>query len=143
MSELSVYLVHVETLDEEVRAMFPKSRRDAPNMNCAISLARDLERRERGRVFSVPLARQNLARKLRVGVGTIEHLVRGRAKRIDASIRDRLQALLVRELEQEIARLTHELEIARQGGAHLASDEISEVQTLLAAASSLLNRSAR
>lgn len=123
--------------------MLPKLRKDAPNMTCAISLARDLERRERGRVFSVPLARQNLARKLRVGVGTIEHLVRGRAKRIDANVRDRLQALLVHELEQEIARLSHDLEMARQGGDHLASLEVSEIQTHLAAAAALLNRGAQ
>ena len=69
---------------------------------------------------------------------SVERLVRGRVKRIDASIRDRLQALLVRELESEIARLTHELEIARQRGAHLASEQISEIETHLSRASSLL-----
>jgi chaperonin cofactor prefoldin len=89
------------------------------------------------------MARQNLARKLQVGVSTVEHLVRGRAKIIDANIRDRLQALLVRELEQEIGRLTHDLEIARQTGAHLASDEISEVESHLAAARSLLKGNAQ
>jgi hypothetical protein len=112
--------------------------KDLPKMTCAISIAQTLERKERARVFSVSLARQNLARKLQVGVSTVEHLVRGRAKRIDAVIRDRLQALLVRELESEIVRLTHELEIARQGGTHLASDKISEIETHLAQARALL-----
>ena len=112
--------------------MFRDLRNSVPDMNCAISLARNLENRERSRVGNKQTARRALARKLRVGVGTVEHLVRGRVKRVDAAVRDRLQALLVRELEQEIARLTHELEIARQGGAHLASEQISEVETHLA-----------
>lgn len=120
-----------------------KSGKDVPQMPCAITIARALERKERGRVFSVPLARWNLAQKLQVSVSTVEHLVRGRAKIIDASIRDRLQALLVRELEQEIGRLQHDLEIARQTGAHLASLEVGEIEAHLAAARSLLNGGAR
>lgn len=103
-------------------------------MSSAVTIARTLERHERARVSSVQHARQSLAHKLRVGVGTVENLVRGRVKRVDAAIRDRLQALLVRELETEIARLTHELEIARQSGAHLASHQICEVETHLARA---------
>lgn len=112
-------------------------------MTCAITLAQTLERRERARGLSVHVARETLARKIKVGAGTIERLVRGRIKRIDASIRDRLQALLVRELEGDITRLSHELEIARQAGSHLASDEISEVESHLAAARALLNRGGR
>lgn len=117
---------------------YPNLWKDLPKMTCAISIARTLERRERARVFKASIARQNLARDLQVGVSTVEHLVRGRAKRIDAAIRDRLQALLVRELESEIVRLTHELEIARKGGAHLASEQVSEIETHLAKARALL-----
>lgn len=114
------------------------SRNNEPDMNCAVSLAQNLERRERARGFTVPVARRAIARKIKTSVGTIENLVRGRIKRVDAAVRDRLQALLVSELEQEIARLTHELAIARQTGLHPASDEISEVETLLARATQIL-----
>jgi hypothetical protein len=117
----------------------PKFGTNEPNMTCAISMAQNLERKERARGLSVAVARQSLARKLRVGGGTFERLVRGRIKRVDAGIRDRLQALLVRELEAEIARLTHELEIARQSGASFASLEISEVETHLARAKEILS----
>jgi len=97
----------------------PTSRTSEPRleMSSAITIAQTLDRRERHKLGSKGIARQSLANKLRIGIGTFENLVRGRVKRVDAAIRDRLQALLVRELEQEIARLTHELEIARQGGA--------------------------
>ena len=109
-----------------------------PDMNCAITLAQTLERKERARGLSVLEARQAIARKIKVGVGTVENLVRGRVKRADAAIRDKLQALVVRELEGEILRLTHDLEMARRGGLHLASVEVGEIEAHLARASALL-----
>lgn len=108
-------------------------------MSTAIAYAKTLEQHERSRGATLRGARESVARKLRIGVGTFENLVRGRVKRIDAAIRDRLQALLVRELEQEIARLTHELEMARQGGSHPASQHIGEIQAHLAQARALMS----
>lgn len=104
----------------------------------AVVIAQNLERRERLRGVSVSVARETLARKLQVGVGTVERLVRGRVKRIDETIRGRLQALLVRELQAEILRLTHELEIARQSGCHLAGEQVGEIETHLAKAAAIL-----
>ncbi len=119
--------------------MKSKNLRDVvPDMTCAISLARSLENRERSRVGTKENARRSLAAKLHVGISTIEHLVRGRAKRVDAALRDKLRALLVHEYEQEITRLQHELDIARQGGAHLASDQVSEVEAHLESAKAIL-----
>lgn len=105
----------------------------------ALTMIRSLERRERSRVGSLQAARIVLAGKLRLGIGTLENLVRGRVKRIDEQIRDRIQALMIRELEAEIARLTHELHLARQGGSHLASDEVGAIETLLAQAKTILS----
>jgi len=104
----------------------------------ARTLARDLERRERSRAGSVDAARTALARRAGVSPSTWRNLALGRLKRLDAFVRDRLQAMLVRELEAEIARLTHELEIARQGGDHLASQHVSEIEAHLAAARTIL-----
>lgn len=111
---------------------------DTDQVTASIAIAQSLEQRERSRVSTVRLARIRVAERLRVGVGTFENLVRGRIKRIDATIRDRLQALLVRELEGEIMRLTHELEIARQCGAHPDSQQMREVETYLAKARHIL-----
>lgn len=115
-----------------------KVRASEPDMS-AVSLARSLEHRERSRVSSIRIARERVASRLRIGVGTFENLVRGRVKRVDANIRDRLQALMVRELEAEIARLQHELEMARQIGAPLNSDQVGEIETHIAKAAALLN----
>lgn len=120
----------------DCRDTFP---RGADPVNSAILIARTLEHKERSRVSTVLEARQRIAERLRVGVGTFENLVRGRVKRIDATIRDRLQALLVRELEGEIVRLQHELAMARQCGERLDSLQISEVETHLARATAALN----
>lgn len=109
------------------------------SMSNAFAIAQSLERRERSRVSSKAIARKSIAAKLRVGVGTFENLVRGRVKRIDAAIRDRLYALLIFELQAEIARLTHELEIARQGGARLDSEQVGEIETHLERVRALLN----
>ena len=115
------------------------SKPDGDAVNTSIAFARNLEQRERRSVSSLRLARTRLAGKLRIGVGTLENLLRGRVKRIDAMVRDRLQALLVHELQQEIARLTHELELARQSGAHPACEHVGEVEAYLAKARALLN----
>ena len=104
----------------------------------ARTLARDLERRERSRAGSIDAARTALARRAGMSPSTWRNLALGRLKRLDAFVRDRLQAMLVRELEAEIARLTHELEIARQGGDHLASQHVSEIEAHLAAARTIL-----
>ena len=116
-----------------------RSRTSEPKMTCAISLAQTLERKERARGLSATEARRSVANKVRIGVGTLENLIRGRVKRVDAAIRDRLQALLVRELEGELARLSHELEMARQGGTHPASQHISAIETHLAEARALMS----
>lgn len=105
----------------------------------ARALARDLERRERVRGGKADAARAALARRVGVTPSTWRNLTLGRLKRLDAWMRDRLQAVLIRELEAEIARLSHELEIARQSGAHLASQHVSEIETHLAAARRILN----
>lgn len=107
-------------------------------MSTAVATAQQLEKRERARAPSVKLARQRLADKLRVGAGTIENLVRGRVKRVDAELKRRLDALLVRELEAEIARLAHELEMARQRGSHPACEHVFEIEAYLAKARALM-----
>lgn len=128
LREVGRSLPHRETPEMNAAAVFDQTRQ----------LAVSLEHRERVRGSSVDQARQTLARRIGVGAGTFENLVRGRVKRVDAWIRDRLQALLVRELEAEIARLTHELQMVRQCGDHLGSQHVVEIETHLAKARALL-----
>jgi hypothetical protein len=140
---VSVVLLHGPTMNQQERIVPPDFRTNEPRMSTSVAIAQSLERRERDRGKSVPDARRELARKLRAGIGTVDNLVRGRIKRVDDTIRDRLRALLMRELEAEIQRLTHELETLRRGGHHLASQHISEVEAHLEAARLILTGGAR
>jgi hypothetical protein len=105
----------------------------------SIAIARNLEQRERQRAGPKEAARRSLADKLKIGVGTLENIIRARVKSVDERIRDRLQALLVSELEAEIGRLQHELEMARKGAFVLGAEHIGQVEAHLAQARSLLN----
>lgn len=118
----------------------PRIRDKMTALAQSIEIVKDLERRERGKIPGRELARASLANRLRIGVGTIENLLRGRLKRIDADLRDRLHALHINELEHEIARLSQELVIARLTAAFSDPDEIGEVETCLAQAREKLER---
>jgi hypothetical protein len=106
--------------------------------NDARVYAQSLIRLERSRGSKEEPARRDIARRLRVGVGTFSNIVKDRVKRVDSRIRDRIHALLIRELESEIKRLTHELEIVRRSGVSLGSDQVREIEAHLAAVRSLI-----
>lgn len=91
-----------------------------------------LEQRRKAAGLSAPEARKSVAREVKASVGTIENLVRRRLKRLDSWLRDSLQVLVVRELEAEVRRLTHELETAKRRGDHPASESICGIQTQIA-----------
>lgn len=76
-------------------------------------IARVLEDREAARVGKLPIARQSLARRIGCAPGTLETLRKGRLKRIERWLHEKLEALLIKEIEAEIRRLSHELETYR------------------------------
>ena len=100
--------------------------------------ARTLEQRERSRAGNLKNARAALARRAGVSPATWRNLAQGRLKRLDAWLRDRLGALIIRELEAEIARLEHDLATARARGDHLGSQHVCEIETHLAKARAIL-----
>lgn len=104
----------------------------------AQTLAARLERREMSRGFSRNDARSRLARKLGVSPGTLENLGRGRLKRTIDGFTYRLRALLERELEAEIERLAHELEMVRASRDGADPVAVCEIETHLAKAKALL-----
>lgn len=104
--------------------------------------ARRLEEREATRSSTpLPIARTAVARRVGVAAGTLESIRRGRLKGVRTWIADRIKMAFVRELEAEIAALSHELDLLRQGGVDPRSDQIGEVEAHLAAARRLLRGS--
>ncbi|MFO1147768.1 MAG: hypothetical protein U1E62_05260 [Alsobacter sp.] len=88
-----------------------------------------IEARKSGR--GMPAAREALARRLGVPAGTLENIRRGRSKGIRAWLDERIRAAVIRELTTEILRLEHEVQVARQCGAHPGSTEILEAEAAL------------
>lgn len=108
---------------------------DIATRNWAIGL----EDRERARSgVPLPIARRAVARRLNIAPGTLENLRRGRIKGVRAWLVERVQSAFVRELELEIARLTHERELALQSGMDTREDQVREVDAHLSAARELL-----
>ena len=77
-------------------------------------IARVLEARETERSGKLPFARQNLARRIGCAPGTLESLRKGRLKRVERWFHEKLESLLIGEIEAEIRRLTFELETYRR-----------------------------
>jgi hypothetical protein len=120
------------------------SSKDKSHMSTAIdSTARQwamrLEEQEvSNKGVPLPAARAALARRLGVAPGTLENIRRGRTKGVRGWIVEALRNAMIRQIQSEMTRLSHELEIIRQGGARPDADEILEVQTALAAARQLI-----
>jgi hypothetical protein len=109
------------------------------SVHAAASIASSLVAREETRARSRMAAYRVVAGKVGRSASWLRgRLLAGRLRRVDAVIRDKLHVLLTRELESEIARLTHELEVHRQRGTHLAADQVCEVEAHLSAARALL-----
>lgn len=104
-------------------------------------MASSLERIERARGGSLEHVRPRLADKLGVSTGTLETLRRGRLKRIEGWLRDRIASLLMREIGAEITRLRHELELARQSGSDPRWHDLSQIRADLEALEAVIPRS--
>lgn len=126
--------------------MFIHPRRiTEPNVSTALTttheaqtLAKRLEDMRARAAGSIELARVQIARETRISAGTLENLRRGRIKQVAAWVRDSLQAAVVRQLEQEVRALEHEIMLLRQTGVDPRSPQVSEAEAYLARARAAL-----
>ena len=120
----------------------PPIERDTSSMteSDTLTMASRLVARERQRShLDTSTAIRAVARRLGLSPGSVENLVRGRAKRITLSVAAAVRGAMVRELESEITRLQHEVLMVRASSADPCSLEVAEIETLLARAEALLN----
>jgi hypothetical protein len=95
----------------------------------AQSFVRRLEDRERERLcVPFPVARRSVSRRIGVAAGTLENLRRGRIKGVREWVLAALRAALVAEIEADIARAKHELQILRASDRRVDQSQISEVE---------------
>ena len=102
-------------------------------------LARHIEDAEAKRLgVRVTEARVSLARRLRTSPGTLENIRRLRTKIVPNWLMARIKAEFVSVLQNEIARLEHEICIAKQVGAHHSDSALQEAETQVVAAKEIL-----
>lgn len=102
--------------------------------------ARALEEREAVRAGSIPEARRSLARRLGLAIGTFDGIRRQRTKSISLAVFERLRAAVIRDLQNEIARCSHELEIARQAGLDPRLSDMAALETAVQKANELMGK---
>lgn len=101
--------------------------------------ARTIENAEAKRLgVKIPVARKVIARRLRTSPGTLENIRRMRTKIVPNWLMARIKAEFVSVLQQEIARLEHEICIAKQTGAHHSDSALQEAETQVVAAREIL-----
>jgi len=88
-------------------------------------------------------AARAVARRIGLAPGSLSNVARGRAKRLTVAISDAIRSAMIRELQREIERLTHELQLARAIGDDPRSVKVAEIEACLARAQALLNEGAR
>lgn len=122
--------------------MLAKNDRElAPMSSAAVTrmAATSLMRRTEARTGSRMLAYQIIAGKIGRSSAWVRALISQGMERVDGDIGWAIDALLIQEIEAEIARLNAEMEMARQRGYHPASKHVCEIETYLGKARALLN----
>lgn len=113
-------------------------------MDTARAWGRALEDREAVR-SSVPIAdaRKRVARRTGISPGTLENLRNGRLKAIGAHVFERIREAVVADLNAEMARLEHELAMARTSGLDARDDDFAAAAAALEKARALIGGSVR
>ena len=101
--------------------------------------ARRIEDAEAKRLgVRVTEARISLARRLRTSPGTLENIRRMRTKIVPNWLMARIKAEFVSVLQQEIARLEHEIHVAKQIGTDHRDGDLASAEAQLAAARQII-----
>lgn len=101
-----------------------------------VTFIEDGEARRHG--TDVEHIRPLVANRIGCAPGTIERLRKGRVKGVKAWLYARLRVLMIDELQQEIQRLSNELELARACGVGAGDDEIIAAQASMETTRTLL-----
>lgn len=109
------------------------------SMSTVAAVAERLVTREETRTRSRMLAYQAVASKVGRSADWLRKFIRDGSGVVTDDLKRRMDELLVRGLEADLARLQAELDVARQVGAHPLSARIGEVERRLAETKALLN----
>lgn len=103
-------------------------------------VARSLVARETVRSGSPQAAKQTVARRLRIGSGSLANLIRERIKSVSADVRDRLVAAAIADLGNEITKLEHERQLLLQMGTSPDHNDMRALEVALQTARQAIER---
>ena len=103
-------------------------------------VANGMVRREKNRTGSADAAKATVARRLRVGVGSLTNIIKRRVKTISADVRDRLVSAAIQDLTNEITRLDHERQLLLQMGTSPMADDMRALESALETARQAIER---
>jgi hypothetical protein len=112
----------------------------AAALDAATATAAKIEKIERDKGMTVAQARAIAARRAGVSPGTLEKLSKGRLKAVAMHVYARLRAALINALNEEKARLEHEIDLARQPHLDVDLDALREAEAALSQARAVLKR---
>lgn len=104
------------------------------------NVAGGMVQREKTRVGCADAARASVARRIRVGVGSLTNIIKRRVKTVSADVRDRIVAAAIHDLTHEITRLDHERQLLLQMGASPMADDMCRLEGALEAAREAVRR---
>lgn len=119
--------------------MHPKLIDNISASSVATVAKRLIEREKIRSGVKLPEARKKIAREAGITPGSLENLLRGRLKHVDR-IASCVYSLRVKKIEQELAALEQELEIARKLGGNDPEINLGRVETALADARRALGK---
>lgn len=129
-------------MTEEVSKVLTKIAKDQAVMSSASlasNVAKSIRDRAVPRLGNKDRAYEFIARHIGRSKSWVRGLVAQKYSRIDHDIFCALDALLKSELQSEMVRLTHEMEMAHQCGLHPCSKHVAEIETQMEKLKALMN----
>lgn len=103
-------------------------------------VAGGLVQRERKRSADAATAKATVARRLRIGAGSLTNIIKRRVKAVSADVRDRIVQAAIADLSHEISKLEHERECLSRMGASATSFDLQEVEASISSIRQTLDR---
>jgi hypothetical protein len=130
------FVLHVKSMKEAYVKVVSKADN---KMGGVVAIAERLVRREQANTRSRMRAYEKVASQVGRSGHWLRKLLSSGDGRIDVQTASKLDALLIRGLEADLARLSAELEMARQSGSHPCSAHVGQIEAHIAQARALLN----
>lgn len=103
-------------------------------------VAGGLVQRERKRSADAATAKATVARRLRIGAGSLTNIIKRRVKAVSADVRDRIVAAAIADLSNEINKLEYEKQLLVQMGTSPDHNDMRALEGALATARQAIER---